>query len=300
MTALKRNKYVSTFAILSVAIIWGSAFVIMKDSLHRQDVYSFLASRFLMASFIMIALRPKAFLHFNKQFIFRGVIIGGLLAAGYIFQTVGLTMTSVAKTGFITGLYSVFTPLIAAGILRDRVSKVQWGSVFLAAIGLGLLAFNGLSMGQGELLVLISSLCFAAHIVALSHWSRGTDTWALTAIQMMMVGGINFIASLKNGFQMPPDSGVWTAVIYTAVFASAYGFIVQTWSQSFMSATTVGVIFTTEYIFAAIFGVIFGHEHLTQRVLVGGVLVMVALYIITWDEGRTPSEYSEAHERMAS
>ena len=165
----------------------------------------------------------------------------------------------------------------------------------LAAVGLGLLAFNGLSMGRGEFLVLISALCFAAHIVALSHWSPGTNTWALTTIQMMMVGGINFLASLKNGFQLPPDSGVWIAVMYTAVFASAYGFIVQTWSQSFMSATTVGVIFTTEYIFAAIFGVMFGHEHLTTRVLFGGVLVMIALYIITWDEGRV----STSSERIS-
>ena len=295
-----QNKYLSTTAILSVAVIWGSAFVIMKDSLHRQDVYSFLASRFILAALIMIAIRPQALRHFSKKFLFRGTIIGGFLAAGYIFQTLGLTMTTVAKTGFITGLYSVFTPLIAAGILRDRVSKIQWGSVLLAAVGLGFLAFNGLSMGQGELLVLISSLCFAAHIVALSHWSKGTDTWALTTIQMMMVGGVNFLFSLKNGFQMPPDTGVWSAVIYTALFASAYGFIVQTWSQSFMSATTVGVIFTTEYIFAAIFGVLYGHEHLTSRVLVGGVLVMIALYIITWDEGRTPQTHLHSRERMSS
>ena len=117
---------------------------------------------------------------------------------------------------------------------------------------------------------------------------------------MMMVGGVNFLFSLKNGFQMPPDSGVWQAVIYTALFASAYGFIVQTWSQSFMSATTVGVIFTTEYIFAAIFGVLYGHEHLTNRVLLGGVLVMIALYIITWDEGRTPHTDLQSRERMSS
>ena len=145
----------------------------------------------------------------------------------------------------------------------------------------------------------ISKSIFAPHWDVIVPLSNGGDTSTRSA-PMKSTPSSARIKRCASIIVMPPDSGVWTAVIYTAVFASAYGFIVQTWSQSFMSATTVGVIFTTEYIFAAIFGVIFGHEHLTQRVFVGGVLVMVALYIITWDEGRTPHEYSEPHERMAS
>jgi drug/metabolite transporter (DMT)-like permease len=85
---------------------------------------------------------------------------------------------------------------------------------------------------------------------------------------------------------MPPDSGVWQAVIYTAIFASAFAFIVQTWVQSFMSATSVGIILTMEYIFAALFGVWFGHESLTLRIALGGGLVISAMYIIISEEGR--------------
>lgn len=234
----------------------------------------------------MAILRPKTFKHFTKQFLFRGVILGTLLGCGYIFQTFGLTLTTVAKTGFITGLYAVFTPLIAAGILKKHISKVQWFSVLLAGIGLAFLSLNGFSIGLGEFLVVISAAFYAGHIVGLSEWSAGADTYALTVLQLGTVGVICFIASLKSGFHMPPDSGVWKAVIYTAVFASAFAFIVQTWVQSFMSATSTGIILTMEYIFAALFGVWFGHESLTLRVVIGGSLVIAAMYIIISDEGR--------------
>jgi drug/metabolite transporter (DMT)-like permease len=258
----------------------------MKDSLHRQDVYSFLACRFMLAAVIMTALRPKALLHFKKKFLLRGTILGTLLGAGYIFQTFGLTLTTVAKTGFITGLYAVFTPLIAAGLLKKHISKVQWLSVFIAALGLAFLSMSGFHMGLGEFLVVISAAFYAGHIVGLSEWSFGADAYALTVLQLGTVGVICFIASLKNGFHMPPDSGVWTAIIYTAIFASAFAFIVQTWVQSFMSATSTGIILTMEYIFAALFGVWFGHESLTVRVIIGGTLVISAMYIIITDEGR--------------
>jgi len=269
-----------------VALIWGSTFSLMKNTMVRTNVNSFLSWRFIAAALLMAIIRPKAFKEINRDFLLRGVAIGALLGSGYLFQTYGLTMTTVAKTGFITGLYSVFVPLVAAGIFHDRVTKAQWFAVSLAAIGLGFLSLNGFRIGFGEFLVLMSAVFFAFHIVALSHWSPGRDAYALTMIQMATCGVLSLLFSVKNGIQLPPDHGVWIAIMYSAIFASAIAFIVQTWTQSFMSATTVGVILTLEYIFAAIFGVLFSHEHLTWRTLVGGTFVMAGLYLIVLIEGR--------------
>ena len=274
----------------SVALIWGSTFSLMKNTLVRTNVNSFLAWRFIAAALLMAVIRPQAFKHINREFLLRGVAIGTLLGGGYLFQTYGLTMTTVAKTGFITGLYSVFVPLVAAGIFHDRVTKSQWFAVSLAAIGLGFLSLNGISIGLGEFLVLMSAVFFAFHIVALSHWSPGRDSYALTMIQMATCGVISLIFSAKNGVQLPPDHGVWVAILYSAIFASAIAFMVQTWTQSFMSATTVGVVLTLEYIFAAIFGVLFSHERLTWRTLIGGTFVMAGLYLIVLMEGREKIE----------
>ncbi len=281
---LQRNRFIPVTLLLAVTIVWGSAFAIMKDSLDRQDVNSFLACRFIIAAGIMFILRPQCLKHIDKAFFARGVATGAFLGTGYIFQTFGLTMTTVAKTGFLTGLYAVIVPLIAAGIFKARVRKLQWLAVILALIGMAILSLNGLSVGLGEFLVFLSAVMFAFHIVALGKWSPGRDPYALTLIQLATVGVICFIGSLKSGFHMPPDHGVWVAIIYTAIFASAIAFIVQTWAQSFMSATSVGIILTMEYIFAAAFGIILVHESLTIRTMIGGLFVMGGLYLAIWSE----------------
>ena len=137
----------------------------MKDSLDRQDVNSFLACRFIIAAGIMFILRPQCLKHIDKAFLARGVATGAFLGTGYIFQTFGLTMTTVAKTGFLTGLYAVIVPLIAAGIFKARVRKLQWLAVTFALIGMAILSLNGLSVGLGEFLVFLSAVMFAFHIV---------------------------------------------------------------------------------------------------------------------------------------
>jgi len=286
------RKYVAAPLLLLVAAIWGSAFVIMKDTLHRQDVNSFLACRFIIATAVLILLKPQALKKIDLRFLAKGALVGTFLGGGYILQTFGLTLTTIAKTGFITGLYAVFTPLIAAGILRKRVTGFQWGAVALATIGLALLSFKGFSMGLGEFLVLLSSLLFALHIIALGEWSSGMDTYALSIVQMGTVGLITFIASLKSGFHLPPDSGVWGAVIYTAIFASAFAFFVMTWGQTFITPTAIGIILMSEYIFAALFAVLFASEVLTAKVLLGGTLVIVAMAAIIWADGRESVEAS--------
>jgi len=288
---LQRNKPFLVILLLTVAAIWGSGFVVMKDTLQRLDVNSFLTWRFLIATLVMIALKPSALKKIDRPFALKGGIAGAILGIGYILQSFGLTMTTVAKTGFITGLYAVFTPLIAAFILKKHVTRFQWFCVALALAGLALLSFNGVGLGHhellGESLVLVSALVFAVHIIALSEWSSSLDTYALTILQMAMVTVVCFIASLKSGFHMPPDAGVWRALIYTGIFASAFAFIVQTWTQSFMPATTIGIILTMEYIFAAFFGIIVLHEKVTIRLILGGSLVIAAMLAIVKAEPKS-------------
>lgn len=248
----------------------------------------------------MALLRPQSFKHLTPSFVLRGVLAGSLLGAGYIFQTFGLTLTTVAKTGFITGLYAIFVPLIAALFFKHHILKIQWAAVGLATVGMGILSLRGLTIGLGEFLVLIGALFFALHFIGLSRWSPGRDAYALTMIQMATVGVLAFIGSLKSGFHVPHDHGVWVVVIYSAVFASAFAFIIQTWAQSFMSATTVAIVLTMEYIFAAVFGIVLAHESLTWRTIVGGLCMTVGLYLVILFDDNSDPHPTIKHEKIPS
>jgi len=271
-------------ALLLVSAAWGLAFVVMKPAIERQSVNNFLFTRFLMAVLVMILIRPQVLKFLTKDLLLRGLAAGFLLGGGYIFQTVGLANTGAAITGFVTGLYVALTPLFAGLIFKERVSKNTWLYVFMATVGLALLSLKGWSIGFGELMVFFSAIAFAAHITALSKWSAGRDVYAMTITQLTMCAAMTGVASAFEGYSAPPDSGVWAVVVFTAVFATAIAFIVQTWSQAHMSATKVAVILTMEVVFAAFFAIIFAGERLTLQAALGGILVVTAMYLIVLKE----------------
>jgi drug/metabolite transporter (DMT)-like permease len=272
------------WALLSVAAAWGLAFVVMKDAIARQDVMSFLSTRFVVAVLAMLAIRPQVLKMIDRDLLLRGSAAGLFLGTGYIFQTLGLERTGAAVTGFVTGLYVVLTPVFAAFFFRERITRLTWFCVALATVGLALLSLHGWSVGFGEFLVFISAIAFAAHILALSKWSSGRDTYAMTIVQLSMCAILTGSISLSQGFQAPPDSGVWWVVIFTAIICTAVAFIVQTWSQAHMTSTKVAVILTMEVVFAALFAVLLGGEVLTLQVLSGGILVLIAMYLIVIKE----------------
>ena len=274
------------FAMLATAAVWGGSFVLMKDAIQEQDVYSFLSSRFLVASALMIAYRPNVFKGLTSKFIRQGVLAGVLLGGGYIFQTLGLAKTTVSNTGFITGLYLVFTPLISLIILKRKVLNIQWLAVVVATLGLFLISYNGISVGIGEILVLISALLYGAHFVALGEWSDGKNTYALTLIQILTVSAIASICALINGYQLPPSANVWQAVLFTAFFATFLAFIVQTKAQSVMSATAASVLLAMETPFALFFGLVFNSDPLTMRIIAGGTMVMFAMGVVIWSDNK--------------
>jgi drug/metabolite transporter (DMT)-like permease len=272
------------WALLTVSAAWGLSFIVMKDAIQRQSVNNFLFTRFALAVIVMILIRPQTIKLFNKDLLQRGGLAGIFLGLGYIAQTLGLERTGAAITGFITGLYVVLTPLIASIVLKEKITKFTWFCIAVATFGLGLLSIRGFSVGIGEMFVLASAVLFAAHIIALSKWSSGRDVYAMTVIQLTMCAILAGLASAVEGYSLPPDRGVWSVVIFTAVFATAVAFIVQTWSQAHMSATKVAVILTMEVVFAALFAILLGGERLTLQTAIGGILVVVAMYLIVLKE----------------
>lgn len=264
---------------------WGLAFVTMKDALGRQSVNSFLFYRFALAAIALIIIRPQIIKNINKDIVKRGGITGLFLAAGFIFQTYGLDMTGAAVTGFITGLYVVATPLFEQFFGGRRLGRTVWVSIGIATTGLGLLSLKGFSVGIGELLVLISALCYTGQIIALSKWSQGRDVWAMTFMQILVVAIVTGIAALIEGFQTPPDSGVWGVIIFTAIVCTVTAFIIQTWSQAILESTKAAVIMTMEVVFSALFAITLGGEILSTRTLIGGLLVVISMYTIVFHEG---------------
>ena len=215
------------------------------------------------------------------------------MALGYILQSIGLTKTTVSNTGFITGLYLVFTPLISAIAIRRPIKRWHLAAVVFATTGLFLISFNGLRLGYGETLVLISAAVYGAHIVVLGEWSDGSNTYALALIQILTTSIVCSICAVIVGFEWVPDTSVWISILFTAILATFFAFLVQTWSQSFMHATAAAVLFATETPFAVLFGLIFQNDPMTLRIGIGGLLIMTAMFLVIWSDNRASAKLSQ-------
>jgi drug/metabolite transporter (DMT)-like permease len=285
----------AVLALISVAIVWGAGFVLMKDAISQQPVFDFLATRFTLATIVMIAIRPQVLSSLTKQTLLRGSVLGVMLGLAYITQTIGLDLTTAAITGFLTGLYVVFTPLLFWFVFKKKVEKKVIVGTTLALTALLFISFNGISFDPGQVWLIACALLFAGHIIGLSFWSNAKDIYPLTVVQLGAGSVVCWLGAVPDGYQPPPNAFVWGTVVFTAVFATAMAFLIQTWAQSIMDPSRVAIVLTGEIVFAAAIAVAVGQEVLTARTIIGGVLIVVAMLIVEWPDRKSKSPLDQLH-----
>jgi drug/metabolite transporter (DMT)-like permease len=280
MTESRRTTLLATAALLAMTACWGSTFFLIKDLLDRVPTLDFLAVRFAIASIVLLIAAPRAVARLSPETRKRAAVLGLLYGVAQILQTAGLAHTAASVSGFITGMYVVCTPLLAALILHTRITAVTWGAVLLAVGGLAVLTLQGFSVGYGETLTLVAAVLYALHIVGLGAWSRPADAIGMSILQCLVITGICFVAAVPNGITLPDRAGDWVAVVYMALFAGAAALLGQTWAQAHLPPTRSAIIMSMEPVFAAFFAVLLGGESLTSRMLLGGAMVLTAMLVV--------------------
>ena len=270
----------ATLGLLAMTAVWGSTFVLIKDVVGRMPVADFLAVRFLIGAAVVMALFARPVWRLGRQQLVRGLLLGALYGVGQLLQTWGLALIAPSVSGFVTGMYVVFTPILAVLLLRRRMPVVTWLAVALSTAGLALLSLNGLSVDLGVWLTLASAALYALHIVGLGQWSRPGEAFGMSAVQMLAIAAVCLLATAPHGPVWPPDRNAWLAILYMALVAGAGAMLIQTWAQSHLPATRAAIVMTTEPVFAAAFAVVFGTDVLGWRMLAGGALVLAAMYLV--------------------
>jgi drug/metabolite transporter (DMT)-like permease len=276
----RRLALLATLTLLAMTACWGSTFFLIHDLLDRVPAVDFLAVRFTIASAAMLLLAPRAIARLTPELRRRAIALGALYGLAQILQTAGLAHTPASVSGFITGMYVVCTPLLAALILRTRITGLTMAAVGLAVAGLAVLTLQGFSIGYGEALTLVAAIIYALHIVGLGAWSRPADAIGMSILQCLVIASICLVAAAPGGITFPDRTGDWVAVIYMALFAGAAALLGQTWAQAHLAPTRSAIIMSMEPVFAAFFAVLLGGESITLRMLLGGAMVLAAMLVV--------------------
>jgi drug/metabolite transporter (DMT)-like permease len=264
-------------ALVVVTAVWGVTFVQVKDALEVYPLFAFLAVRFAIAT---LTLAPLAAPRLRAAGWKPGALLGALLAVGYALQTAGLERTTVSSAGFITGLYVVFTPVFAYLLFRIRVARIVVVGVGLAVLGLALLTGVGVGDPVGDALVLGGSAAYSLQIALMERYARRYDPIAFTFIEMLAAFlGFSVIAVVLGQIELPRGWVVWGALLVTGVFASALGFLVQTWAQQQLSAARTALAFAMEPAWTAVFGFWLAGDRLGAAGWAGAALIMAGIVV---------------------
>ena len=270
--------------LLLVVMLWGSTFFVVHDATKLWNPVAFVALRFGLAALALLPWGLRSVRRWERADWRVGIILGLLLYAGYISQTIGISLTTASRSGFITGLNVVLVPLLGALLWRSNVRRQVWLGVALAVAGLFVLALdpgagNGNASLLGDGLVFGCAIMFAGHILAVGHLAGGRSLVAINVVQIGTVALLATLTSLVFEDVAAPSAAVWWAAIYLGVVCTALLLVIQVVAQRYASPTHTAMIFVLEPIFAAGFAAMFGGERLSLLLVWGGLLMMSGIVL---------------------
>lgn len=274
-------------ALVVVTFIWGSTFVVIKGALADASPLVFILLRFAIATPLLLALFGRQTELWKPGLARAGSVIGLLLWAGFIFQTVGLQYTTPAKSAFITALSVVLVPVVVVAVFRQRLRLWVVAGVGTATLGLYFLAVPAgkLALARGDLTTLVCALAFAGHIVAVGHYAPRYGFAPLAVWQVGVALALSALAvplAGPTGLEQPTlewSGRLALALGVTGVLATALAFSVQTWAQQYTSATHTALIYSLEPVFAALTSYLVVGETLRARGLVGAGLILAGVVL---------------------
>ena len=249
--------------LLLATFLWGTTFAVVKDALAAATPLAFLTLRFSIAALLLAPgtrFRPPP----AGRELRGGLLLGALVALGFISQTAGLVITTASRSAFIVAISSVLAPVIALALLGQRP-----GWLTVAALALA---------NRGDLLTLVCAVCFGGQIVAVTTLGREYDARRLVWFQVAGTAVVSAGALLLlERPRIQWSGGFLAAHVYSVLFASTICFLLQMSAQRHMSAARAALIFCFEPLFAALTSWLVLGERLAMLQWLGGGFIVLGM-----------------------
>ena len=277
----KDHSTLGRLALLGTTIIWGSSFIILKNTLNSLPTLWILAFRFSGAALIMALAANRQLKTLDRRALKYGLAMGAALYCAYTLQTYGLLYTTPGKNAFLTATYCVIVPFLWWAFFKKRPDRYNVAAALVCIAGMALVSLEGdLSLGLGDALTMCCGLFYALHIIVSS---RGLEKYAvlpLTTVQLATTAVLCWItAPVASPFPQSVPASAWLSVAYLCVMCTGACYFLQALGQKYTSAQSASIILTLESVFGTLFSVAFYHELLTLKTVSGFVLIFAAVLI---------------------
>lgn len=268
-------------ALFGAALIWGSSFLVVKNSMDVIQPHMLLAFRFTAGCLLLCIIFHKRLRLLNKDYFIKGAVIGACLFLAYSLQTIGILDTTPGKNAFLTAVYCVLVPFFFWIVDKKKPDKYNILAAVITLLGIGLVSVNGnLSIGIGDSLTLVSGVVFAAHMVAVAKFSKDKDPVLLTILQFGYAAVFSWVVALiSEDFPKDWNGQVIGSLVFLSVFATAVALLLQNVGQKYTNPAPAAIILSLESVFGVLFSIFFYGERLTFRLFSGFFLIFIAVII---------------------
>lgn len=282
--------------LLSAGAIWGMGFVAQSTAMDSVEPFTFIACRFSLATLLLLPfawiesrkVTKQAYKGLTKKEIFWFCIIGVSLFLGMATQQVGLLTTTVTNSGFLTGLYVVFTPFVAVLLYRQWPHWVVWPATLIAFFGLFFLSGGGFEkLVVGDALTIASACFWALQVVLIGRYVGVSNRpFALSALQFFVTAILAWVLALgMETWEWPAVQMAWKEIVYTGVFAGGLAFTLQVIGQRYTTAPQAAIFLSSEAPFAAAFGMLLLGERIGIIGLLGCAFILSAMLLVELGPG---------------
>lgn len=279
----KNITLLAKLALFTAALIWGSSFFVVKNTVDIFPPNMLLAIRFTLACILLGVIYRRKLCLINKDYLISGAIIGLFLFLAYCSQTIGITGTTSGKNAFLTAIYCVIVPFLYWIVNHTRPDRYNFIAAFLCFTGIGFVSLTqNLTIGTGDLLTLLGGFLFAVHMVAVAKLTQGRDAILLTILQFGFAAIFSWVVTLI--FETAPkisdiSAGSIFSMLYLVIFASAAALLLQNVGQKYTPPSSASLILSLESVFGVLFSVIFLGDKLTVRLVIGFILIFISIIV---------------------
>ncbi len=284
MSNVRHTQALAACGLLLTALIWGFAFVVVKNSLDLIPPIYMLAFRFTIASAALALILFRRLRRITRRDLQSGASLGVFLFAAYALQTIGCQYTTAGKNAFLTTIYVILVPFLHWLINRRRPDRYVIGGALLAMVGIGLLSLQGEGgIALGDLLTLLCGIFFAVHIVYIDRYTLAQDPAILTVLQLATAAVLSFLLAPLIDGPFPAQAlhpEAVTGMLYLGLLSTMLGFLLQNVGQKYTTPSTASLLLSFESVFGVLFSTLFLHEAMTARMLLGCLLMFIAVLLV--------------------
>ena len=274
-----RKTFAAALALGLVALCWGTSFAIIKDIIDAIPPFTLMMLRFGFSTLLLSLLYGARLRGMTRRHLRNSLAIGGFLAAAFVALVLGIQRTTASHQSFLVGACVIFVPFLAWLVHGRRPDGYAFGGAALATAGIALLTLDAsFTMNPGDLLSVFCAVAYAAHMVAIERLGRDGDPIASTIVQFAVTSLVFVVLTvLFEPLRIHLTPKLWKSLAYLVVFTTVIAFTVQNVAQKHLSSTSTALILTLETAFGGVFAVLYLHERLTLKMLLGCAVILAGI-----------------------